>query len=93
MESEIRRLYGELLLMQNNLQQAEEEFQHALNIARKQEAKSLELRAGMSLARLWQSQGKNGEARQLLSGIYSWFTEGFGTADLQDAKALLETLS
>jgi tetratricopeptide (TPR) repeat protein len=93
MEPEIRRLYGELLLMQDNSQQAEQEFQLALNIARKQEAKSLELRAGMSLARLWQSQNKPQEAHQLLFGIYTWFTEGFDTADLQEAKALLEKFS
>jgi predicted ATPase len=93
MEPEIRRLYGELLLAQGNSQQAEQEFQLALHIARKQEAKSLELRAGMSVARLWQSQNKPQEARQLLSGIYNWFTEGFDTADLQEAKALLEKFS
>lgn len=93
MEPEIRRLYGEFLLGQDDPEQAEQEFRRALNIARKQEAKSLELRAGMSLARLWQSQGKHEEAHQLLSGIYNWFTEGFGTADLQEANALLEKLS
>lgn len=93
MEPEIRRLHGELLLMQDNSQQAEQEFQLALNIARKQEAKSLELRAGMSLARLWQIQNKPQEARQILSDIYNWFTEGFETADLQEAKVLLEKFS
>lgn len=89
MEPEIRRLHGELLLMKSNSQQAEQEFQLALQIARQQEAKSLELRAGMSLARLWQSQNKHQEAGELLSGIYAWFIEGFDTADLQEAKALL----
>jgi adenylate cyclase len=93
MEPEIRRLYGELLLAQGNSQQAEQEFQLALHIARKQEAKSLELRAGMSVARLWQSQNKIQEAGQLLSGIYNWFTDGFDTADLQEAKTLLEKSS
>jgi len=93
MEPEIRRLHGELLLAQGNGQQAEQEFQLALNIARKQEAKSLELRAGMSLSRLWQSQNRLQEAYQMLSGIYNWFTEGFDTADLQEAKVLLEKLS
>ena len=93
MESEIRRLYGELLLAQDNAQQAEQEFQLALNIARKQEAKSLELRARMSLARLWQSQNKHHEAQQMLAEIYNWFTEGFDTVDLKEAKALLESLS
>jgi predicted ATPase len=62
-------------------------------MARRQEAKSLELRAAMSLSRLWQQQGKRAEARELLAPIYGWFTEGFDTADLQDAKALLEELA
>ena len=69
---------------------AEECFQQALDIARRQEAKSLELRAAMSLSRLWQQQGKRQAAHDLLAGVYAWFTEGFDTADLQDAKALLE---
>ena len=64
----------------------------ALDIARHQQAKSLELRAAMTLARLWQQQGKQAEAHELLSEIYSWFTEGFDTKDLRDAKALLEKL-
>jgi hypothetical protein len=92
MEPEIRRLYGELLLTKGNSLQAEQEFQLALQIARKQEARSLELRAGMSLARLWDSHNKPKEARQLLHGIYTWFTEGFATADLLDAKALSQKL-
>jgi predicted ATPase len=65
-------------------------FQQALEIARRQNAKSLELRAAMSLGRLWQQQNKTAEARQLLLEVYTWFTEGFDTADLQEAKALLE---
>ena len=65
----------------------------ALEVARKQQAKSLELRAAMSLARLWQQQGKKEEARKLLAEIYGWFTEGFDTKDLQEAKVLLEELS
>jgi predicted ATPase len=73
--------------------QAEAWFQRALDIARRQQAKALELRAAMSLSRLWQRQGKRAEARQLLAEVYGWFTEGFDTADLQDAKALLEELS
>jgi predicted ATPase len=73
--------------------EAEGYFQKAIAIARKQQAKSLELRAVMSLSRLWQQQGKQDEARQLLAGIYGWFTEGFDTKDLQEAKALLEKLS
>jgi tetratricopeptide (TPR) repeat protein len=77
--------------------QAEEEaeacFHQAIKIARRQSAKSLELRAAMSLGRLWQQQGKKTEARQMLAEIYGWFTEGFDTADLQEARALLEELS
>ena len=72
--------------------EAETCFQQALTIARSQQAKSLELRAAMSLARLWQRQGKRAEAYDLLAPIYSWFTEGFDTADLQEAKALLDEL-
>ena len=72
--------------------EAEACFQQALDIARRQQAKSLELRAAMSLARLWQGQGKHAEARQLLAPIYGWFTEGFDTADLREAKGLLEAL-
>jgi len=64
----------------------------ALDIARRQEAKSLELRAAMSLAHLWQQQGKRAEAHALLAPIYGWFTEGFDTADLQEAKTLLDEL-
>ena len=73
--------------------EAETWFRQALDIARQQQAKSLELRAAMSLSRLWQQQGKRTDAYQLLAPIYGWFTEGFDTADLQDAKALLDTLA
>jgi predicted ATPase len=73
--------------------EAEACFLKAIEIARRQQAKSLELRAVMSLARLWQSQGKQEEARQILAEIYNWFTEGFDTKDLQEAKALIEELS
>ncbi len=73
--------------------EAEACFHKAIEIARRQQARSLELRAVMSLSRLWQKQGKKEEARQMLAEIYGWFTEGFDTADLKDAKALLETLS
>jgi predicted ATPase len=72
--------------------EAEVCFWKAIEIARKQQAKSLELRATRSLSQLWQQQGKNDEARQLLAGIYGWFTEGFDTADLREAKALLNEL-
>ena len=73
--------------------EVEECFWKAIEVARKQQAKSLELRAVMSLARLWQQQGKKEEARQMLAEIYNWFTEGFDTRDLQEAKALLEELN
>jgi adenylate cyclase len=74
-------------------QEAEGYFLKAIEIARRQEAKLLELRAVMSLARLWQHQGKNAEAKSMLAEIYGWFTEGFDTPDLQAAQALLETLA
>jgi class 3 adenylate cyclase/predicted ATPase len=92
---ELYRLKGELLLTRSSEHHVEAEscFRQALEVARRQGAKSLELRAAMSLARLWQQQGKDAEARQLLAPIYGWFTEGFNTADLQDAKALLEALA
>jgi predicted ATPase len=92
--AEVYRLQGELLLHQNlpNTAQAEACFQRALAIARQQHAKSWELRIARSLGRLWQRQGKRVEARQLLGEVYSWFTEGFDTADLQEAKALLDEL-
>jgi class 3 adenylate cyclase/predicted ATPase len=93
-EAEICRLRGVLLLRQTGIPQVEAEawLQRALDVARLQEAKSLELRAAMSLARLWQQQGRCAEARDLLAPIYGWFTEGFDTADLQEAKTLLEEL-
>ena len=93
-EAEVCRLRGVLLLRQPGASQAEAEawVQRALDVARRQEAKSLELRAAMSLARLWQQQGKRLEARELLAPVYGWFTEGFDTADLQEAKALLDEL-
>jgi predicted ATPase len=72
--------------------EAETCFRQTLDVARGQQAKSLELRATMSLARLWQQQGKQAEAHALLAPVYGWFTEGFETADLQEAKALLEEL-
>jgi predicted ATPase len=93
-EAEVYRLKGELLLQQSTAQQGEAEasFHQALTAARRQQAKSLELRAAMSLSRLWQQHGKRAEARELLAPIYGWFTEGFDTADLQAAKGLLEAL-
>jgi predicted ATPase len=94
-EAELYRLKGELLLQQavRGEPEAETCFRQALDIARRQEAKALELRAARSLARLWQRQGKRAEAYELLAPIYHWFTEGFDTADLQEAKTLLEDLS
>jgi adenylate cyclase len=94
-ESEIYRLKGELLLRQNDLNGAEPQdcFEHAIKIARRQNTKSWELRAMTSLARLLDRQGRRAEARAMLADIYNWFVEGFDTADLKDAKALLEQLS
>jgi len=93
--AEAHRIQGELLLRQAvpDESQAEACFQQSLAIARRQQAKSWELRAAMSLSRLWQQQGKRAEALELLAPIYDWFTEGLDTADLQDAKALLEDIS
>jgi predicted ATPase len=92
---ELYRVKGELLLRQRipDAPEAEACFRQALDIARRQQAKSLELRAAMSLARLWQRQGKRTEAYDLLAPIYGWFTEGFDTADLREAKTLLEELA
>jgi predicted ATPase len=94
-EAELHRLRGELLLRQSVTQTGEVEacFQQAVAIARHQQAKSLELRAVMSLSRLWRRQGEHVKAHALLPPIYGWFTEGFDTADLREAKALLEELS
>jgi len=103
-EAELYRIKGELLLGQESKNQkakgkkeavseAEMCFSKAIEVARRQSAKSLELRAVMGLSRLWQKQGKKEEARQMLAEIYDWFTEGFDTADLKEAKALLEELS
>jgi predicted ATPase/DNA-binding SARP family transcriptional activator len=92
-EVEVHRIQGELLLMQGDESQAENSFQKAIEIARRQSAKSWELRATMSLARLWHKRGRTADARQELEEIYNWFTEGFDTPDLKDAKSLLEKLS
>ncbi len=73
--------------------EAETYFEKAIEVAQRQQAKSWELRAATSLARLWQQQGKRAEARELLAPVYDWFTEGFDTADLKDAKAILDGLS
>jgi predicted ATPase len=98
-EAELYRLEGELTLqssrpgMQSNEEEAEACFLKAIDIARRQQAKSLELRAVVSLSRLWQQQGKQQEAHAMLAAIYNWFTEGFDTKDLQEAQALLEELA
>jgi predicted ATPase len=94
-EAEVHRVKGELLLARSpsDPTQAEVSFREALEVARRQSAKSFELRAATSLARLWQRQGKRDEARDLLAPVYAWFTEGFDTKDLRDAKALLEELA
>jgi predicted ATPase len=93
--TEAYRLEGALLLQQANPEAARAEacFQQALALARHQQAKSWELRSAVSLSRLWQQQGKRGAAYELLAPIYGWFTEGFDTADLQEAKALLDELA
>jgi adenylate cyclase len=106
-EAELYRVKGQLTLQKSKVQgpepvlslvegskvqEAEECFHKAIDIAQKQQAKSLELRAITSLARLWQQQGKKADAHKLLSEVYNWFTEGFDTKDLQEAKALLEEL-
>jgi predicted ATPase len=96
-EAELYRLKGELLLKRDELEpagltEAEACFARALDAARRQQAKSLELRAAMSLGRLWQRQGKSADARDLVAGVYGWFTQGFDTADLIAAKAWLESL-
>jgi predicted ATPase len=94
-EAEMHRLQGELLLKQgpSKVSEAQNCFQQAIDIARKQSAKSLELRATTSLARLLRDTGRRDEARKMLAEIYDWFTEGFDTADLKDAKALLDELA
>jgi TOMM system kinase/cyclase fusion protein len=94
-QAELHRLTGELLLARSAEDHAAAEtcFQRALDVARRQEAKALELRAAMSLSHLWQQQGKRVAARELLAPVYGWFTEGFDTADLQEAQALLAALA
>jgi DNA-binding SARP family transcriptional activator len=92
-EAELYRLQAELLLMQGEEAEAEASLQHAIEVARRQQAKSWELRATTSLARLWQSQDKQKEAREALAEVYGWFTEGFDTPDLIEARALLDELA
>ena len=94
-DADIHRLAGDIVLLSGKPDAAEAEayFERALAIARKQHAKSFELRAAMSMARLWRDQGKGDEARELLAPVYGWFTEGFDTLDLKRAKALLDELA
>ena len=93
-EADIHRIAGEIALMspEPDATKAEAYFERALAVARQQQAKSWELRAAMSMARLWRDQGKRQEARDLLAPVYGWFTEGFDTLDLKEAKALLDEL-
>ena len=94
-DADIHRLAGEIVLLSGepDAAKAEAYFEHALAIARQQKAKSWELRAAMSMARLWRDQGQSQQARELLAPVYGWFTEGFNTRDLKEAKALLDGLS
>jgi predicted ATPase len=93
-EADIHRIAGNVALLspERDVRKAEAYFERALSVARAQQAKSWELRAAMSLARLWRDQGKVSEARELLAPVYGWFTEGFDTRDLKEAKALLDDL-
>ena len=94
-EAEVYRIAGEVAIKSpdRDAAKAEAYFEHALAVARQQRAKSWELRAAMSMARLWRDQGKRDEARELLVPVYGWFTEGFDTHDLKEAKALLDELA
>jgi predicted ATPase len=92
-EVEAHRVLAEVLWARNDPEAAATEFLNALEIAKSQQAKSWERRAATSLARLWRDQGKRDEARPLLAPVYGWFTEGFDTRDLKEAKALLEELA
>jgi predicted ATPase len=92
-EAELNRQKGQLLLSQGHAEAAEELYRQAISIAQEQEAKFWELRAAISLARLWGEQGRHAEAHELLTPVYGWFTEGFDTADLKEAKAFLENLA
>ena len=94
-EAEVHRSAGEIALKspQPNAAKAEAYFERSVAVARQQQARSFELRAAMSLARLWRDQGNPQQARELLAPVYGWFTEGFDTLDLKEAKALLEELA
>jgi predicted ATPase len=92
-DAELHRVEGMALTRCNRVEEAERAFKAALRVARRQQAKAYELRAATNLARLWGEQGRRDEARDLLAPVYGWFTEGFDTADLKDAKALLNALA
>jgi predicted ATPase len=92
-DAEIHRLKGMVLLARHDAEGSEACFVHSKKVAQRQNARSLELRASTSLARLWRDQGKHTEAHDLLAPVYGWFTEGFDTLDLKEAKALLEQLT
>jgi predicted ATPase len=92
-QAELHRVKGLIPLAQNKLDEAQTSFQQAIYTAQAQQAKSLELRAACDLARLWGDQGRRGEARDLLTPVYGWFSEGLGTADLKEANALLDELA
>ena len=92
-DAELHQLTGTVLLAENRLEEGQACLQQAIRIAQAQQAKALELRAAANLARLWGEQGRRAEARDLLASIFGWFTEGFDTADLKEAKALIEELT
>ena len=94
-KAEVNRIGGEIALMspERDARKAEKWVETALTVAREQQARSWELRAAISMARLWRDQGKPQQARELLTPVYGWFTEGFDTLDLKEAKALLDTLA
>jgi predicted ATPase len=92
-ESEMHRIQGELFRTMQEISAAEVSFRQGIAVARRQNAKLFELRSAMSMARLWRDQGKQEEARELLTPVYGWFTEGFDTRDLKEAKALLDELA
>jgi predicted ATPase len=94
-EAEVHRVAGEIALLspERDVAKAEAHFERALTVARAQQAKSWELRAAMSMAGLWRDEGKVQQARELLASVYGWFTEGFSTRDLKEAKALLDALA
>jgi predicted ATPase len=94
-EAEVHRIAGEIALMspEPDAVKAEACFERALAVAREQQAKSFELRAAIRMARLWRDQGKQDQAREILAPVYGWFTEGFDTLDLKQAKAILDELA